>query len=144
MLIGEYIHTLDNKKRIAVPAKFRKEVGKKAVITKGLDGCLVVYPEVEWEKVAENLSSLPTGKIDNRNFVRLFLSSASEADIDSLGRILIPDYLKSFAELGEKAVIVGVYKRFEIWNEIKWAEYKIKTEGETDNLAEKLGEIGVY
>lgn len=144
MLIGEYIHTLDNKKRIAVPAKFRKEIGKKAVVTKGLDGCLVVYPESEWEKVAENLSSLPTGKIDNRNFVRLFLSSASEADIDSLGRILIPDYLKSFAGLGDKAVIVGVYKRFEIWNEAKWEEYKTKVEGETDSLAEKLGEIGVY
>lgn len=144
MLIGEYIHTLDNKKRIAVPAKFRKEIGKKAVITKGLDGCLVVYPENEWVHVAENLSSLPTGKIDNRNFVRLFLASASESEIDSLGRILIPDYLKSFADLGEKAVIVGVYKRFEIWNEQKWEEYKAKTEGEADNLAEKLGEIGVY
>lgn len=144
MLIGEYIHTLDNKKRIAVPAKFRKEIGKKAVVTKGLDGCLVVYPQAEWDKVAENLSNLPTGKIDNRNFVRLFLASASEADIDSLGRILIPDYLKSFAELGEKAVIVGVYKRFEIWNETKWQEYKDRVESETDTLAEKLGEIGVY
>lgn len=144
MLIGEYTHTLDNKKRIAVPAKFRKEIGKKAVITKGLDGCLVVYPEAEWVHVAENLSGLPSGKVDNRNFVRLFLASASEADIDSLGRILIPDYLKSFADLGEKAVIVGVYKRFEIWNETKWEGYKTKIEGETDNLAEKLGEIGVY
>jgi|SRR3989344_2460852 len=144
MLIGEYIHTIDNKKRIAVPAKFRKEIGKKAVLTKGLDGCLVAYPQTEWDKVAENLSNLPTGKIDNRNFVRLFLSSASEADIDSLGRILIPDYLKVFADLGEKAVIVGVYKRFEIWNEKKWEEYKTRIEGETDSLAEKLGEIGVY
>jgi len=144
MLIGEYIHTLDNKKRIAVPAKFRKEIGKKAVVTKGLDGCLVVYPQAEWDKVADSLSNLPTGKIDNRNFVRLFLANASEADIDSLGRILIPDYLKIFADLEDKAVIVGVYKRFEIWNETKWKEYKNKVENETDSLAEKLGEIGVY
>ena len=144
MLIGEYIHTLDNKKRIAVPAKFRKEIGKKAVVTKGLDGCLVVYTHAEWDKVADSLSNLPTGKIDNRNFVRLFLANASEADIDSLGRILIPDYLKIFADLGDKAVIVGVYKRFEIWNETKWKEYKNKVENETDSLAEKLGEIGVY
>lgn len=144
MLIGEYIHTLDSKKRVAVPAKFRKEIGGRAVITKGLDGCLVIYPEEEWQKVAENLGNLPTGKVDNRNFVRMFLASASEADIDSLGRILIPDYLKNFAELGEKVVIVGVYKRFEVWNEKRWEEYKTKIEGETDNLAEKLGEIGVY
>lgn len=144
MLIGEYIHTLDNKKRVAVPAKFRKEISKKAVITKGLDGCLVVYPQSEWETVANNLSSLPTGKLDNRKFVRLFLASASEADIDSLGRILIPDYLKNYADLNEKVVMVGVYKRFEIWNEKRWEEYKLKTEQETDNLAEKLGELGVY
>lgn len=144
MLIGEYIHTLDSKKRVAVPAKFRKEIGGRAVITKGLDGCLTVYPEEEWQKLAENLGNLPTGKVDNRNFVRMFLASASEADIDSLGRILIPDYLKNFADLGEKVVIVGVYKRFELWNERKWEEYKAKIEGETDSLAEKLGEIGVY
>ena len=144
MLIGEYLHTLDNKKRVAVPAKFRKEIGKKAVITKGLDGCLVVYPFEEWKIVAEKLSNLPTGQLNNRNFVRILLANASEAEIDSLGRILVPDYLKNHAELGEKVVMVGVYKRFEIWNEKRWEEYKSKVERETDALAEKLGELGVY
>lgn len=144
MLIGEYLHTLDNKKRVAVPAKFRKEIGKRAVITKGLDGCLIVYPFEEWKIVAEKLSNLPTGQQGNRNFVRLFLASASEAEIDSLGRILIPEYLKDYAGLGEKIVIVGVYKRLEIWNEARWREYKSKIEKETDELAEKLGELGIY
>src|SRR3989338_3672959 len=144
MLIGEYLHTLDNKKRVSIPARFRKELGKKAVITKGLDGCLVVYPFEEWRIVAEKLSNLPTGQQNNRNFVRIILSNASEVEIDALGRILIPDSLKTHAELGEKIVIVGVYKKLEIWNEKQWEEYKSKIEKETDDLAEKLGELGAY
>lgn len=119
MLIGEYKHSLDPKKRMAIPAKFRKEIGKKAVVTRGLDQCLFVYPMQEWGKVAEKLSELPTGSADTRNFVRLFLSGATDVEIDSLGRILIPDYLKTFAGLKDKAVVVGVYKRLEIWSEKK-------------------------
>lgn len=144
MLIGEYLHTLDNKKRVSIPAKFRKELGKKAVITKGLDGCLVIYSFEEWKIVAEKLSGLASGQQSNRNFVRIILSNASEVEIDALGRILIPDQLKVHAELGEKIVIVGVYKKLEIWNEKRWEEYKEKIEKETDALAEKLGELGAY
>lgn len=144
MLIGEYKHSLDSKKRMSVPAKFRKEIGKKAVITKGLDNCLFVYPISEWEKVAERLSQLPTGSADNRSFVRNMFSNAMDVEIDSLGRILIPDYLKELAGLEDKAVIVGVYKRFEIWNEKNWEDYKEKVEKDTDALAEKLGNLGVY
>lgn len=144
MLIGEYKHSLDSKKRTAIPAKFRREIGKKAVITKGLDKCLFVYTIKEWEKVAEKLSELPTGQADTRNFVRNMFSGAVDVDIDALGRILIPDYLKEYADLGDKAVIVGVYKRLEIWNEENWESYKQTVEKQTDALAEKLGEIGVY
>lgn len=144
MLIGEYKHSLDPKKRMAIPAKFRKEIGEKAVITKGLDQCLFVYPMSEWEKVAEKLSGLPTGSADTRNFVRLFLSAATDVEMDSLGRILIPDNLKQFAGLKDKAVIVGVYKRLEIWSEDNWENYKQRIEKQTDMLAEKLGELGVY
>ncbi len=144
MLIGEYTHKIDPKKRLAIPAKFRKEIGEKAVITKGLDQCLVLYPLAEWEKVAEALAKLPTGKSENRNFVRDIFSGATDVEIDALGRILIPDYLKNFADLKEKVVIVGVYKRLEIWNEQKWNEYKTRVEKQTDVLAEKLGELGVY
>lgn len=144
MLIGEYKHSLDPKKRVAIPAKFRKEIGKKAVVTKGQDQCLFVYPMNEWEKVAEKLSGLPTGPADTRNFVRLSFSGANDVEIDALGRILIPDNLKEFAGLKEKVVIVGVYKRLEIWNEENWKNYKQRLEKQTDILAEKLGESGAY
>lgn len=144
MLIGEYKHNIDTKKRVAIPAKFRKEIGKKAVITKGQDQCLFVYPIAEWEKVAEKLSELPTGSADTRNFVRHFLSGAVDVDIDSLGRVLVPEYLKNFAELKEKVVITGVYKRLEIWDEANWENYKNRVEKQVDVLAEKLGEIGAY
>jgi len=144
MLIGEYTHRIDPKKRLAIPARFRKELGEKAVITKGLDQCLVLYPLTEWEKVAEELSKLPTGKSENRNFVRDFFSKATDVELDALGRILIPEYLKALADLREKVVIVGIYKRLEIWNEEKWNDYKTRVEKQTDVLAEKLGELGVY
>lgn len=144
MLIGEYRHRIDNKKRMAIPAKFRKEIGDKAVVTRGLDQCLFVYTMPEWEKVAEKLSELPTGSADTRNFVRLFLSGATDVELDSLGRILIPENLKAFANLKEKVAVVGVYKRLEIWNEENWEAYKERIEKQTDMLAEKLGELGVY
>ncbi|MEK7575781.1 MAG: division/cell wall cluster transcriptional repressor MraZ [Patescibacteria group bacterium] len=144
MLIGEYKHSLDPKKRVSIPAKFRKEIGKKAVITRGLDQCLFVYPMEEWKKVAEKLSNLPTGQSDTRNFVRMMLAGAMDVDIDSLGRVLIPDYLKDYAGLKDKVVIAGVYKRLEIWNEENWENYKQRIEKQTDVLAEKLGELGAY
>ena len=144
MLIGEYKHSLDPKKRVSIPAKFRKEIGKKAVITRGLDQCLFVYPMEEWKNVAEKLSNLPTGQSDTRNFVRMMLAGAMDVDIDSLGRVLIPDYLKDYAGLKDKVVIAGVYKRLEIWNEENWENYKQRIEKQTDVLAEKLGELGAY
>lgn len=144
MLIGEFTHNLDDKKRVSIPAKFRKEIGKSAVITRGLDRCLFVYPVKEWQDVADKLSVLPTGKPENRNFVRSLFAGASDATLDSLGRILIPDYLKDYAGLKEKVVIAGVYKRLEIWDAQAWEMYKEKIEKQTDVLAEKLGELGVY
>ena len=94
--------------------------------------------------MAEKLSQLPTGSADNRNFVRIFLSGAVDVEIDALGRILIPDYLKEFAGLKEKAVITGLYKKLEIWDEGNWNDYKARMESQTDSLAEKLGELGAY
>lgn len=144
MFIGEYTHNLDQKRRLAIPAKFRKELGKKAVIAVGPDKCLTVYPLEEWAKVAGRLAELPIGNPDARSFVRLFLARASEVECDNLGRILIPEFLTSYAELGESAVVTGVFKRIEIWNQQNWEEYKKRIEGASDKLAEKLGEIGAY
>ncbi len=143
MLIGEYKHTIDNKKRLAIPSKLRREIGAKMVITRGLDNCLFVFPLNQWNKLVEKLSQLPLGQKDSRGFVRLMLAGASEVEIDKLGRILIPDYLKTYAGLKKNVVIVGVYNRLEIWDETKWKLFSKTTEKEVDNMAERLGELGI-
>lgn len=144
MLIGEYTHTIDDKNRISLPAKFRKEIGKKVVVTHGLDNCLFLYSTREWEKISEKLGSLGMGQADTRGFNRFMLAGASEIDVDSIGRILLPDFLKDFAEIKGKVVFTGVHNRVEIWNEKRWSEYKSRIEKQADKLAEKLGEIGVF
>jgi len=143
MLIGEYKHTLDPKKRLSLPAKWRKELGKKLVVTRGLDNCLFVYPLREWQKITEKVGQLPLGQADTRSFNRFFLSGAVEAEVDSVGRILVPDFLKDFAKLRSKVVLAGIHDRVEIWDEKKWEEYKRRIEGQADALAEKLGDVGV-
>lgn len=142
MLIGEYTHTLDAKKRVSLPSKFRKEIGKKVVVTHGLDNCLFVYPTKQWEKVTAKLNDLSLGQADTRGFNRFLLAGAVETGVDSIGRILIPDYLKDFAKLSSKVVLIGVHDRIEIWNEKEWSTYKKRIEKQADVLAEKLGEIG--
>ena len=143
MLIGEYTHTVDEKKRISLPSKFRMEVGKKVVITHGLDNCLFLYSLGEWEKISEQLSKLGMAQADKRAFNRFMLAGAVEVEVDSIGRILIPDFLKDFADLQTKVVFAGIHNRIEIWNEDKWIEYKKKVEKQADKMAEKLGEIGM-
>lgn len=143
MFIGEYSHTIDEKKRLAVPAKFRKALGGKAVITRGLDNCLFLFSQKEWGLLAEKLGKLPIGQSDARGFVRLMMAGAMDADLDGLGRILIPDYLKTYASLKKRVVIAGLYSRIEIWDEIKWNEYKRKSELAVGDMAERLGELGI-
>ncbi len=144
MLIGEYTHNIDAKKRLSLPSKWRKELGKSLVVTRGLDNCLFVYPLKEWEKITEKIGQLPLGQADTRGFNRFFLSGAVEVEVDSVGRILVPDFLKEFARLQEgKIVLAGIYNRIEIWGENQWIEYKRRIENQADALAEKLGEIGI-
>ena len=143
MLIGEYKHTLAPKKRLSLPSKWRKELGKKLILTRGLDNCLFVYPLKEWRQITHKVGQLPLGQADTRSFNRFFLSGATEVEVDSVGRILVPDFLKDFAGLDAKVVLAGIHDRVEIWDEKKWEAYKRKIEGQADALAEKLGEIGV-
>jgi len=143
MFIGEYTYSIDEKKRLAVPPKFREQVGKKAVLTKGLDNCLFLYPEKEWQSLVEKLSSLPLAQADARGFVRLMLAGGMEVDLDKTGRILVPDYLKEYAALNKKVVIAGVLNRIELWDEEKWDTYKKKIEREVGDIAERLRELGV-
>lgn len=143
MLIGEYKHTLDSKKRLSLPSRWRKELGKKLVVTRGLDNCLFVYPLREWQKITAKVGQLPLGQADTRSFNRFFLSGAVEVEADKIGRILVPDFLKEFAKLGTKVVLAGIHDRVEIWDEKKWNDYKKRIENQADYLAEKLGTIGV-
>ena len=143
MLIGEYKHSLDPKKRVSVPAKVRKEIGGTAVLTRGLENCLFLFPMKEWEQVAEKISQLPMGQKDSRGFARLLLSGAAEVELDQLGRILIPENLREYAGLQKAVIVAGVGKRMEIWDETKWRAYKSDIEKNGDQIAEKLGEIGI-
>ena len=143
MFIGEYCHTVDAKKRLAVPVKFRKDLGKKAVLTRGLDNCLYLYPMKEWEKLAKKLAALPISRSDSRAFARLMLAGAMDISLDGLGRALVPDYLKKYANLGKKVVLAGLYNRIEIWDEVKWEAYKKQTDEKVEDIAEKMNELGI-
>ncbi len=143
MLIGEYTHTIDDKSRLSLPAKFRTEMGKKVVVTPGLDGCLFVFTLKQWGTISEKLGESSMLQADTRNFNRYMLGGATEAEVDSIGRVLIPDFLRERAGLKEKVAVVGVQSRVELWNEKKWQEFKRGVEGQADTLAEKLGSVGV-
>ncbi len=144
MFIGEYSHTIDPKKRLALPSKFRGELGSRVVVTRGLDDCLFVYPMKVWEGLAEKLGNLPVGEAGTRSFIRLMLAGATDVDLDSQGRVLVPEYLKSYAGLRKDVVVVGLYNRLEIWSEEKWKKYKQSAEKNTGKIAEELGKLGVY
>lgn len=143
MLIGEYTHSIDDKNRLSLPAKFRSEMGKKVVVTPGLDQCLFVFTLKEWSKIEEMLNQPSFLHADNRGFNRFMFAGAVEADIDSIGRILIPDFLRNRAGLSSKVVVIGLSTRLELWDEKTWSEYKKVVEKQADALAEKLGQAGV-
>ena len=144
MYIGEYEHTLDEKKRVSLPKSFRARLGKKVVMTRGLDNCLFIFGNDDWEKVAAKLQTLSFAQSDTRGFSRFILSGASEVEVDGAGRILIPDHQKEFAGLKRDIVFTGVSDRVEVWDSAKWKEYKARIEKRADALAEKMGEIGAF
>jgi len=143
MLIGEYIHTIDEKNRVSLPVKFRKEMGRKIIITPGLGQCLFIFTTAEWAKVSKKLSDseadLSFLKADQRSFNRYMFGRAAEVEIDAIGRMLIPEFLQEGIRLRDKAAIIGVKDRVEIWNEKAWREQKEKIGKEAEQLAEKLG-----
>jgi MraZ protein len=152
MFIGEFTHTLDDKKRLSLPSKFRKELGKKVIITHGLDNCLFMFTLSQWDKIAEQLGNMSFGNADSRGFNRIMLGGAVEIEIDTAGRILIPDFLRQYAGVNvsdvlkdkdnAKLVFTGVHTRIEIWEEKKWKSYKEKILKQADSLASKLSSIG--
>ena len=120
MLMGEYSHSLDTKGRLIMPAKLRQDIGDKFILTKGLDGCLFAFSQTEWNNFEEKLKGLPLSDKNARNFVRFFLSGATECEIDKQGRFLIPTNLRISANLEKDAIIIGVGTRIEIWNKETW------------------------
>lgn len=141
MFIGEYSHTIDDKGRVAVPAKFRALLRGGAVVTRGLDNCLVIYPKKEWGKLADKIAALPFNKSNDRSLARFILAGAMEVDFDNQGRVTLPEYLRDFAKLAKKAVLAGLYNRVEIWDEAVWSRFKAATEKQSNEIAEALGDI---
>ncbi len=143
MFIGEYNHSLDDKGRMAIPVKFRRELQKGAVVTRGLDNCLFLYTKTEWEKLAEKLAALPISQANSRAFSRLMLAGAMDLELDKQGRVILPEYLRQFSGIKKNLVIAGLYNRLEIWDQDLWNKYKNQTEAESGAIAEKMGELGV-
>jgi len=143
MFIGEYQHSIDIKKRLAIPAKFRKGLDEKAVITKGIEKCLVIYPVNEWEDIAAKMGNLPLSQKEARSFGRMLLAGASEIDFDKLGRALIPSYLKEYAGLEKDVTVIGLHNRIEVWDTKTWNDYKNGMEPQMSDMVEKLKDLGI-
>ncbi|MGB4590160.1 MAG: division/cell wall cluster transcriptional repressor MraZ [Clostridiaceae bacterium] len=142
MLIGEFNHGMDNKNRIIIPAKLREDLGESFIISKGLDGCLYIYPKAEWITFETKLKSLPLSSKDARTFSRFFFSGANEMEPDKMGRILIPQSLLEYAGIVDEVVSVGMMNRVEVWSKEKWRAYN-DSEMDMDEIASKMNELGI-
>lgn len=136
--MGEYQHSLDEKGRVIIPARFRDTLGTTFVITRGLDNCLFVYPQSEWSQLEQKLKTLPFTRSDARAFTRFFFSGAIECELDKQGRVNIPGNLRSYAKLDKDCVIIGVSNRVEIWGSERWENYFQDSEDSFNEIAEKI------
>jgi MraZ protein len=142
MFYGEYDHTIDRKGRLIVPAKFRQALKAHDVtslfLTRGLDGCLFLFPETEWRLAESRFKQIPFTKAEGRKFNRLFFSGAVEVTVDRLGRLLVPRTLKEFAQIKEDVVIVGVSNRMEVWAKEKWQAFYESSRQSFEEVAERV------
>ncbi len=143
MFIGETRHSIDAKGRVMIPSKFRTKLGDRFIITKGLDGCLFIYTLEEWNKFEEKLKNLPFSSKDARQFTRFFLAGAEECELDSQGRILVPQSLREYAKLEKEVISIGVSNRIEIWNVETWEGYNSNEDFNADEIAEKMTILGI-
>jgi MraZ protein len=143
VFIGEYQHTLDPKGRVIMPSRFRDGLGESFVVTKGLDNCLFVYPQGEWEELERKLRTLPLTSKDARAFTRFFFSGATECELDKQGRILIPANLREYAGLDKDLIIIGVASRIEIWGKERWEDYNRDANLDHQSIVEKMAELGI-
>ena len=143
MFIGEYKHNLDDKGRLAIPAKFRAILKKGAVVTKGLDGCLFLYSKEQFAKIAVRFAALPIGQSKARAFTRHMLAGAMDLEFDNQGRVTLPEYLRIFSGVKKNVIVAGLYNHLEIWDENAWNKYKSEAEKNSDAIAEELGDLGI-
>ena len=137
MFMGEYHHNIDEKGRLIIPSKIRYELGENFVITRGLDNCLFIYPKDEWNNIINKYKELPNTK-DARNFMRFFLSGASNLEFDKQGRINIPSPLIRYADLTKECVVIGVNDRLEVWSKERWENFTLENEDNLSDIADKL------
>ncbi len=143
MFLGEFEHTIDQKGRLAIPVKFRNALSDGAVVTRGLDGCLTVYPKKVWESLAARIAGLPMTDPNARAFSRFMLSGAVDAEADKQGRVMLPAYLREHAGLKSNVVVAGLYDRVEIWDEAKWSSYNQEADANSSDIASRLSELGI-
>lgn len=144
MFIGEYRHSIDEKGRLAIPTKYRDRLIGGAVVTRGLDRCLFVYPRQAWEELAGRIAALPLSKANTRSFARFLLAGAMDVELDRQGRIVLPEYLRSFAGVQKSVVVAGLYNRMEVWDEEQWNRYRGNAEQGSTEVSEALAsELGV-
>lgn len=143
MFMGEYQHSMDDKGRLIMPAKFRESLGDKFIITRGLDNCLFVYTHEEWRILEEKLKSLPMTQKNARAFVRFFFSGATEAELDKSGRVSLPQNLREYATLEKEVIIIGVSNRLELWSKDNWNSYMAMTADSYEEIAETMEELGI-
>lgn len=141
MFMGEYNHSIDTKGRLIIPSRFREELGDEFVVTKGLDGCLFVFPDHEWRAFEEKLRTLPLTNKSARQFARFFVAGATPCELDRQGRILLPQTLREFAGLEKDVVLTGMLNRIEIWSKAKWAENS--SYDDMDDIAEQMTDLGL-
>lgn len=141
MFMGEYNHSIDTKGRLIIPSRFREELGDEFVVTKGLDGCLFVFPNNEWQAFEEKLKALPLTNKSARQFARFFVAGATPCELDKQGRILLPQTLREFAGLEKDVVLTGMLNRIEIWSKTKWVENS--SYDDMDDIAEQMTDLGL-
>ena len=143
MFIGEYHHSIDEKGRLIIPAKFREELTEHFIVTRGLDGCLFIYSQKEWDIIVQKLKVLPFTKKDARSFMRFFLSGATDCEFDKQGRINLTSPLIDYANLNKECVIIGVNDRLEIWSFDRFNSYFDENESHLSDIAEHLFETNI-
>lgn len=143
MFMGEFNHSIDEKGRLIMPAKFREGLGLNFVITKGLDNCLFVYPKAEWQNLESKIKSLPLTNTSARAFSRFFFSGATETELDKQGRVLLPPSLRQHARLDHDVIVIGVSNRVEIWSKTEWESYSQQADESVEEIAEKIVDLGI-